>query len=164
MFEQLEEPKKASQVSRAMTFGIAAAYLVGAFGGPFLFFFLEERPFGIQIATAVTYTYFAFWFVFFPTRGMLEKYSLRDERIQRKIPLLLAIHCAFLISLLLAQIEWLGMKPYLSSYWFTEHGKKGDTLYELVMIGTPVLVFFAQVLTSRGILSRRLAKNRDVAA
>lgn len=162
MFEQWEEPKKAPQVSRAMTFGIAAAYQVRAFGGVFLF--LEERPFGIQIATAVTYTYFAFWYVFFPTRGMLEKYSLRDERVQPQIPLLLAIHCAFLISLLLGQIEWLGMKPHLSSYWFTEHGKKGDTLYELVMIGTPVLIFLAQVPTSRGTLSRRLAKNRDVAA
>ena len=113
---------------------------------------------------SIAYTYFAFWYIFFPTRGMLEKHSLRDEKVQQQIPLLLAIHCAFLIPLLLGQIELLAMKPHLSTYWLTEHGEKRDTLYELVMIVTPVLVFWAQVLISRGILSRRLATNRDAAA
>ena len=99
MFEQLDEPKKGPQVSIGMTLGIFAAYLGGGFGGVCLFIILGERPFGIQIATVITYTYFAFWYVFFPTRGLLEKYSHCDhvhilrflvrlfpnERITRKI-------------------------------------------------------------------------------
>lgn len=68
MFQQLDDRDKAPQVSRAMTLGIPAAYIAGAFGGLCVFIVLGERPFGLQIATAIMYTYFAFWYVFFPTR------------------------------------------------------------------------------------------------
>jgi hypothetical protein len=156
MFEQLDEPKKKPPVSIAMSLGIFAAYLVGAFGGFCLFIVLGERPFGIQIVTAITYTYFAFWYVFFPTRGLLEKYSLRNKAVQQQIPPLLAIHCAFLIWIFLSQTMWFAMKPRLPSYWLTEHGKRGVSLYAWVMIGSFVVVFFTQVLISRRILSRSL--------
>lgn len=164
MFEQLDdqlnEPGETPRVSPATSIGIFVAYIFGAFGGLVLFIVLGDKPYGIQISTAITYTYFAFWYIFFPTQGMLERYKLRDKSVQKQIPLLLVIHCAFLVLLLLGQVEWLAMKPHLSSAWFTEYGKKRDTLYELVTIGLPILVFFAQVLISRGILSRSLANIR----
>jgi hypothetical protein len=100
------------------------------------------------------YTYFAFWYVFFPTRGLLEQYSLRNKNVQGRIPLLLAIHCAFLFSILLGETIWFSMKPHLPSYWFTEHGKKGGPLYVSVVIGSVTVLFFTQVLISRRILSR----------
>jgi hypothetical protein len=156
MFEQLDEPEKAPRVSVSMSLGILAAYLVGAFGGFCLFIVLGERPFGIQIATAITYTYFAFWYVFFPTRGLLEKYSLRNKTVLQQIPGLLAIHCAFLILICLRQTIWFAMKPRLPSYWLTEYGKEGWTWYALVMMGSLVLIFFSQVIISRRILSRSL--------
>jgi hypothetical protein len=142
MFEQLDEPKKRPQVSTAMSLGIAVAYLAGAFGGLCLFIVLGEKPFGIQIATAVTYTYFAFWYVFFPTRGLLEKYSLRNKTVQQRIPRLLAIHCSFLIAIFVGQT--------------IESGKRGGTSYAFVMIVSLVVVFFTQILISRRILSRSL--------
>ena len=154
MFEQLDDREKAPQVSRAMTLGILAAYMVGAFGGLCIFIFLGERPFGVQIATAIVYTYFAFWYVFFPTRGLLEQYSLRNKTVQQRIPLLLAIHCAFLILVFLGETIWFSMKPHLPSYWFTEHGKRGGPLYVSVVIGSVTAAFFTQVLVSRRILSR----------
>lgn len=151
MFEQVDEPKKAPQVSTAMTLGILAAYLVGAFGGLYLFIILEEKPFGLQIATAITYTYFAFWYIFFPTRGLLEKYSLRNKKVQQQIPLVLAIHSAFLISIFFGQTIWLAMKPHLPGYWL---GKQDPPLYVWVMIGSSVVLFLTQVLISRRILNR----------
>jgi hypothetical protein len=156
MFEQSDDREKAPQVSRAMTLGILTAYMVGAFGGMCLFIVLEERAFGVQIASAITYTYFVFWWVFFPTRGLLEKYSLRNEKVKRQIPLLLVIHCAFLISIFLGETIWFSMKPHLPSYWFTEHGKRGVPLYVFVLIGSVTVVFFTEVLISRRILSRGL--------
>lgn len=153
MFEQLDEPRKTPQVSIAMKLGIAGAYLVGVFGGLCLFILLLERPFGIQIATAILYTYFAFWYVFFPTRGLLEKYSLRNKTVQQQIPRLLAIHCALLISIFFCQTIWFAMEPRL-----TEHGKRGGTLYAFVMIVSLVAVFFTQVLISRRILNRSLER------
>ena len=143
----------------AMSLGILVAYLVGAFGSLCLFVVVGQRPLGMQIATAITYTYFAFWYVFFPTRGLLEKYSLRNKKVQQQIPRLLAIHCAFLIAMFLGQTIWFAMKPRLTSYWLTEHGKRGAPLYVWVMIGSSVVVFFTQVLISRRILSRSLRES-----
>jgi hypothetical protein len=159
MFEQLNEPERAPKISIAMSLGIFAAYLVGAFGGTCLFIALGEKSFGIQIATAITYTYFAFWFVFFPTRGLPEKYSLRNKTVQQQVPSLLAIHCAFLILILLGQTTWFAMRPGLPSYWFAVHGKRGETLYTWVMIGSFCVVFFVQILISRRILSRGMGES-----
>jgi uncharacterized protein YneF (UPF0154 family) len=160
MFEQLDEQEKARQVSKAMSLGILAAYLVGAFGGLCVFIALGERPFGMQISTAITYTYFAFWYVFFPTRGLLEKYSLRNVIVQQQIPRLIAIHCAFLISIFVGQTIWFATKSRLPSYWLTEHGKEGWwTWYALGMMGSLVFIFFTQVLISRRILSRSLREH-----
>jgi hypothetical protein len=158
MFEQLDDREKAPQVSRAMTFGILAAYLGGAFGGLCIFIVLGERPFGIQIATAIMYTYFAFWYVFFPTRGLLEQYSLRNKKVQQQIPLLLAVHCAFLILIFFGEPIWFLLMPSLPSYWFTEHGKRGGPLYIFVLIGFVTVVFLTEVLISRRILSRSLGE------
>ncbi len=160
MFEQLDEPQKKPHVSTAMTLGILAAYLGGAFGGFCLFIILSDRPFGIQIATAITYTYFAFWYVFFPTRGLLEKYSLRDKTVQQQIPRLFAIHCAFLISIFFGQTIWFAMKPHLSNNWATDRG--AGTPYVWVMIVSSIAFFFTQVLISRRILSRSLDEARSV--
>jgi len=161
MFEQSEGPRKTAQVSIAMSVGIYAAYLIGAFGGTGLFIIFEDRPFGVQIATVITYTYFVFWYVFFPTRGLLEKYSLRNKAVQQQFPRLLTIHCAFLILIFFGQTVLFAIRPRLPSYWLTGHGKQGDTLNEGVLIGSFVAVFFTQVLISRGILSRRLKENSD---
>ena len=163
MFEQLDDREKASQVSGAMTLGILAAYVAGAFGGLCIFIVLGERPFGVQIATAIMYTYFAFWYVFFPTRGLLEQFNLRNKNVQRRIPLLLAIHSAFLISIFLGETIWFSMKPHLPGYWFTEYGKRGGPLYVSVVIGSVTVVFFVQVLISRRILSRSLRERLNEA-
>jgi hypothetical protein len=158
MFEPLENGEEAPQVSLAMTIGILAAHLVGVVGGLCVFISLAERPLGVQIATAIMYTYFAFWYVFFPTRGMLEKYSLRNKTVQGRVPLLLAIHCAFLILIFLGETIWFSMKPDLPSYWFREDGGRGAPWYVLLVLVSVTVVFFVQVLVSRRILSRSLRK------
>ena len=83
MFEQLDEPQKKPHVSTAMTLGILAAYLVGAFGGFCLFIILSDRPFGIQIATAITYTYFAFWYVFSRREGYSKNIACETRQSER---------------------------------------------------------------------------------
>jgi len=147
-----------------MSLGILAAYLFGAFGGLCLFIVLGEKPFGIQIANAIVYTYFAFWYVFFPTRGLLDKYSLRNKTVQQQIPLLLAIHCAFLTSIVLVQTLCFAMESHLPSYESTRRGRRETTLYVWVGICFSVVVFFTQVLVSRKILSRSLRENLDKSA
>src|SRR5215469_4856874 len=127
MLEQLGEPEKSPRISRSMSLGILAAYLLGVAGAFFLFIFLQDRPFGIQIATVIVYTYFAFWYVFFPTRGLEAKYSLRDKSVQQQLPRLLVIHSASLIFIFLGQTVLRAMKLRLPSYWLTRRGNQGDT-------------------------------------
>ena len=102
------------------------------------------------------YTYFAFWYIFFPTRGLLEQYSLHDKAVQHRIPLLLAIHSAFLILIFVGETPWFSMKPHLRSYWFTEHGRPVGPLYVFVLTGSLIVVFYTEILISRRILSRGL--------
>ncbi len=161
MFGQLNEPRKTPRVSGAMTLGIFAAYLIGAFGGLVLFIALGDRPFGTQAATAIVYTYAVFWYVFFPTRGMEQQHSLRDRAVQRQIPRLLMIHCVFLILIFLVQTVLFASKSRLPSYWLTQYGKQRDTLYEGVLILSFVIVFFTQVLISRQILSHSVNEDLD---
>ena len=158
MFEQLDDHEKTPRVSLAMSLGVIAAYLVGVFGGLCIFVVLGERPFGVQVASIIVYTYFAFWYIFFPTRGLLDQYSLHDKRVQRRIPLLMAIHCAFLVLMFVGETVWFSMKSHLPSYWFTEHGKRGRPLYVSVVIVSVTVVFFTEVLISRRILSRGLSE------
>jgi hypothetical protein len=159
MFEQLDNREEAPQVSLAMTLGILAAYAVGAFGALCIFVVVAERPFGIQIATVITYTYFAFWYIFFPTRGLPEKFSLQNKTVQERVPLLLAIHCAFLIAIFIGETVWFSMKSHLPTYWLTEQGKRSAPLYVLLGIGCVTVIFLTQVLISRRILSRSLRKS-----
>ncbi len=159
MFEQLNKPEETTRISVAMTLGILATYLIGAFGGLCLFLFLEDRPFGTQIATVMVYTYFVFWFTFFPTRGMPEQYSLQSKTVQRQIPRLLTIHCACLTLILLEQTVLFAAKRHLPSYWLTEHKDPRGTLYDWVLLASSGVVFFSQVLFSRRILSRSVKED-----
>jgi hypothetical protein len=163
MFEQLDNPGESPQVkvSLAMSLGILAAYIVGAFVAVCLFVILGEKPFGIQIATVITYTHFVFWYVFFPTKGMLTQYSLRNKLVQRRLPFLLAIHGAFLISIIVVQTIWFAVKFKLPTYWLAERGRRGQSLYEWAMMLFFVALFFTQVWISRGILDRSLRPALD---
>jgi len=161
MFEQLDKPEKRPQVSVAMSLGIFAAYMVGAFGSILLLIFLGDLPFGIQITTVVSYTYFAFWYIFFPTRGMERKYDFRSEAVQREISRLLIIHFAFLTLVLCGETFLFKIKPRLPAYWLTEYGSDHTPLYVIVSIVAVVLVFFSEVLISRRILSRSVKKDES---
>lgn len=79
------------------------------------------------------------------------------------MPLLFGIHCAFLILVFLAETIRFSVKPRLPSFWFTEYGKRVGPLYVLVLIGSVALVFFAQILISRRILSRSLREDQNEA-
>jgi hypothetical protein len=160
MFEQLGEPEQKPQVSGAMTLGMLAAFLFGVVGAFFLFIFIGDRPFGTQIATAIVYTYFAFWYVFFPTRWLEETYTLRHKAVQQRFPRLIAIHCGFLIFIFLGQTFLFAVKPRLPSYWLTPHGKQGDILYG-ALIFVPAIVLTTQVFISRRILSRSVKRKSE---
>jgi hypothetical protein len=119
-----------------------------------LFVLLGERPFGIQIATAIIYTAAVFLFVFLRSR-LGRGYSLRERTVQQRLPRLLAIHGAFLVLILVIQTAEFALRPHLPGNWFKK-ASKGVTWFEYVALWIYVLTGMTQVLISRRILSRSL--------
>ena len=119
-----------------------------------LFIVLSDKRFGIQIATAITYTAAVFWTTFFPGRWSDTGYSLGEKAVREKLPRLLAIHSVFVVLIFSMQTVAFAARPHLPTYWLTEHGPKHDSLYECALLITPLLIGTAQVLIARGILSR----------
>ena len=74
--------------------------------------------------------------------------------MKEKLPRLLAIHAAFLVLIVSLLTAAFAARPHLPAYWFTEHGPKHDRLFWDVLGLTCILVGMAQVLISRGILTR----------
>src|SRR6266704_3994104 len=115
--------------------------------------------FGDQIATAITYTGAMFLFIFCRTRGFNTEYNVWDEPVKEKLPRLLSIHAVFLVSILSVQAAESAARPHLPAYWFTRHSR--DTLFDDMQIVIYVLISIAQVLISRGILSRSVEAHRS---
>ena len=155
MSEEESKAKKNLRGSIGKALGMFVLYAVAVLGSLFLFIFLGETPFCVQIATSITYTGFVFIAVFFGTRYLNEAYSLRDERVQQQIPRLLTIHLVFLVSVFAIQTFAFVSQPYLPSYWFKESAKNPN-LFTTVLGVTCILLGTTQVVISRGILSRSL--------
>ena len=155
MFEQLDDRERAPQVSGAMTLGILAAYLVGAFGGLCIFIVLADRAFGFKsrvqsfTRTLLSGTSFSLHegdpsSTACMTRGFSIEFRFCGDPL--RVPDLIFA----------GEAVWFSMKPHLPGYWFTEHGKPVGPLYVFVVIGSVTVVFFIEVLISRRILSRSL--------
>jgi|SRR5579864_1106432 len=144
------------------SFGRALRTCIAIFGAMLLIFLLyigpSNVPFGVQIETTIWYTGAMFLFIFCRTRGFDTGFSLQDEGVKEKLPRLLAIHAVFLASGLSIQTVASAARPHLSAYWFTRHSR--DTLFDDVQVLTYVLIGMAQVLISRGILSRSMQAHK----
>lgn len=143
-------------VTVAEAVGKWALLVTGCIASLVLYILLMDKPFGWQITVAVGFTTAVFFFVFFRWRGMPESFSLRDKKIQRQLPRLVALHAAFLMFLLVGLIEWHGFRSRLPDYWVTEQGPRHDSPYSAVLVLFSLLIFYAEVFLARRILKRAL--------
>ena len=149
--------------SRGSVMGILVVYLsiLAALVLILLIYVGTSRvPFGTQIATTIVYTGAVFWLTFFKTRGFNTEYNLWDRAVQPKLHRLLAIHAVFLVLVVSLLTGALALRPHLPAYWFTEHNNGRDTLFSDLLILSGVLISVAQVLISRGILSRSVEAHK----
>jgi NADH:ubiquinone oxidoreductase subunit 6 (subunit J) len=120
----------------------------------YLYSVLSDKPFGAQLAITIGYTGAVFLFVFFRWRGLPQSYSLRDKRVQQRLPWLVAIHISFVIFLLAAVRVWSLIRPQLPSSWLAERGRRHESYHEWALIVFYTLTFYTQVYISRRILKR----------
>jgi len=116
------------------------------------YIFLSNEPFGIQLATLITYTLIVFCFVFIPSR-LGGGFGLRSHAVRQCTPRLLRIHLVFLTLIFLVQTSAFALRPKLSNWWLQE-GVKHDSLYSETLIIILLVTGMIQILLSRKILSR----------
>jgi hypothetical protein len=137
--------------SMAKSFGRYLGFLAAFIPTFFLYIWLEDRPFGIQIATTITYTGVVSLYVF---TGWGKRLNLRA--VQQDSPLLLTIHIAYLVFVFGLLTFSLALRPHLPSYWLTEHGRNHETWFSDLLVLIGVLTATSQILISRRILNRSL--------
>jgi hypothetical protein len=122
-----------------------------------LYIVLDNRAFGIQLATSVAYTGVIFFYMFCDSRGV-RGYDLRNKKVQGQVPGILAIHCGSLLLLFLVQTYELSLRPQLPDSWLREHGR--DPSYFVGLIGLSCFaIAITQILICRRLLKVRTASN-----
>jgi hypothetical protein len=122
---------------------------------------LGKNPYRFQIVTLLGYTYFVFLLVFCDTRGW-KGYSLGEEAVRQKLPLLLCIHAGFLVVIFAGVTVAILVHPHLSLFWTLERGRGGSgrfsnlSYFDFISVLIGVAILFTQVFISRGILGRAL--------
>jgi len=123
-----------------------------------VFISLGDSPFEVQIASIIGYTGCVFFFVFCDAgpgksiRGKGTKgFSLGEEAVRRKLPLLVCIHAGSLVLLFAGVTGAMRLRPHT---WFLWHL---DTDYfDFILLLTGVAIAFVQLHFFRGLLGRAL--------
>jgi hypothetical protein len=119
---------------------------------------LRDNPFAIQIASIIGYTGCVFFFVFCdagPGRAIGGKgtkgFSLGENAVRQKLPLLVWIHGGFLVILFAGVTGAMRLRPHT---WFLWHL---DTVYfDFILLFTGVAIAFVQINFFRRLLGRAL--------
>lgn len=134
---------------------IILSWEIGGFAFVIVFLLLSEYSFGFQIGTALGATAFLPWYVFLKT-NFGRAYSLRDPRVRRALPLLLAVHGVFTIAVFCVQTAIIRLKPILPTALTTESGPKHDSWYLFFCIVLLVAAWCCEIAVARRILWRRV--------
>jgi hypothetical protein len=129
-----------------------------------VFIALRDNPFGIQITALTWYTGFVFLLVFCDAgRGIGSKkgtkgYSLGENAVRQKLPLLLRIHAGFLVIIIAGATGALWARRHMLFLWLWNL----DTPYfALILTFAGVAIQFTQIQIFRGILGRALKNEQS---
>ena len=134
---------------RFLAFALLFVAMLGA--GPTLLFILADTPYGVQIASAISYTAAVMLYGFAKNRNGIKPYLFTCPVVVNQYPRLIKRHLAFLAALLVFETISLGIKPYLSSWWLTSSGRGAPPIAFVVAVPCMILAV-AGILTNRSLL------------
>jgi hypothetical protein len=154
-----EQPWPFSDSCRSLSFSLArfalmaTLFLCMTVGSLPLFLVLTKRPYGLQAASAITYTMFAVFFTFGATRGF-RPYRFTCPAVGTQVPRLLWRHLGFLVVLFALQTAALAVRPNLPDWWNIEsgHGRFQGPPFVLALMFLCVVLGYAQVFTNRSLI------------
>jgi len=134
-------------------FGVMTTlFLCMTAGGFSLFLLWADRPYGMQGASAITYSLFEVFLTFAATRGG-QRYLFTCPAVQPQIPRLILRHLVFLLALFILQTAVFAVRPVLPEWW-NERDSKGGTPFQLAVLFLCISLGYAQVFSSRSLLKR----------
>jgi hypothetical protein len=92
-------------------------------GGGLLFSALSDTSYGIQLASAVSYTAAAMLYGFAKNRNGIQPYLFTCPVVVSQYPRLLRRHAGFLAAVVLFETIALRIKPHLPEWWLTSSGR-----------------------------------------
>jgi hypothetical protein len=146
------DPCRSSPFSLARLSLMTTLFFSMTVGGFSLFLLWADTPYGLQRASAITYS-FAEVFLTFAATGRLRRYLFTCPAVVPQIPRLILRHLAFVVALFVLQTAMLAVRPSLPG-WCTTRDSKGGTPFELAGLLLCIGLGFAQVFANRSLLDR----------
>jgi hypothetical protein len=124
-------------------------------GSLILFFFLSDRPYGVQAASMVSYTAAVILYTFSKNRGM-QRYLFHCPFVRPQLPLLARRHAYFLVALFALQTAILQLRSHFSPFWLTAgSGSKRSAPPYVMLLGVLwIALCLSQILSNRSLLDR----------
>jgi hypothetical protein len=149
-----EDPCRAGSTfsgPRFLAFTLLFVVMLG--GGPILLFMRAHTPYGIQLASAVSYTAAVMLYGFAKNQMGIQPYLFTCPVVESQYPHLLKRHVAFLAALVAFETVLLRIKPYLPVWWLTSSGRNMPPFFIALALPCGVLLI-VEIMTNRGLLER----------
>ncbi len=115
-------------------------------GSPILFIWLEDRPFGIQLASIMGYSAATILYTFSANRGM-QRYLFECPYVRSQFRRLAVRHIGFLVGHFLLQTALISIRPRLSPWWMTASvGPRGMPPFTFVMLTFCGALLLAEII------------------
>lgn len=134
-------------------FAFFLLFVVGFGVAGILFFLLGETSYGVQLATAVSYTAAVIIYGFARNRGGIQAFLFTCPVVVSQYPRLLKRHVGFLAVVIVFETTALQAKPHLSGWWFTSSGRNWTPFFTAVALPVMALAI-TEIMTNRGVLKR----------
>jgi hypothetical protein len=146
------DPPIASNNGRSII--LIVAFLTFMPGSLILYFWLGDRPGGIQFASMIGYTGATILYTFSANRGM-QRYLFDCPYVRSQFRPLALRHLGFLAALVLLQTALLSLRPHLSPWWFVESIGSRDMPPVYLLIAIPCgALLYGEIMTNRSLLKR----------
>ena len=152
--ELTEDPCRAESTfsgPRFLAFALLFVVMLG--GGSILLFTLGDTPYGIQLASAVSYSAAVMLYGFARNRNGIVPYLFTCPIVVAQYPRLLKRHAGFLALLIAFETIALRIKPHLPEWWNTSSGRNMPPFVIALALLCGALVI-TEILTNRGLLER----------
>ncbi len=133
---------------RILLFGPVILFMV--FGSLFLFISLADLPYGIQLASIISYTTAVFLITFSAQKGQ-QRYLFTCPVVRSQLSRLAQRHIGFLAILFVLQTAALSLRPRMPASWFVA-SVRNMSPFTLALVILCMGLGFTEILTNRSLL------------